>query len=113
LHIKFFILCQYIQVFHQPPLQQLALVVLPSQAVWLQLVVMPFSVLFVGVSILAPLQQVLGFICCLVLVAFGFIVPVSVSFVLCPFRALYIIFKNRKPHQEWQGFYLTNKKEKY
>ncbi len=97
MHIKFFILCQYIQVFHQPPLQHFALVVLQSQVVWLQLAVMPFSVLFVGVSFLGLLHQALGFICCLALVTFGFIAQVSVSFVLCPFRALYNCFKLKNP----------------
>ncbi len=112
LHIKFFILCQYSQVFHQPPLQQFVLVVLQLQALWLQLVVMLFSVLFVGVSFLGLHRQALGFIYCLAPATFGFIVVASVSFVLCPFRALYI-FLNKKPHQDWQGFYLTDKKENF
>ena len=90
-HIKFFLLCQFSTFHSYPPVQQFAIVVPLIWVLQFLLAVMPFSVGFVGVFSLGRLLLVAVFIIWLVVALFGFMPQVSVSFRLCPFRALTIL----------------------
>ena len=87
-HINFYLLCQFSTFLSQPLVQPFAVVVLVSQALQQPFRLLPTSVGFVGVFSLGRLLWVAVFILWLVVASFGCMLRVSVSFRLCPFRAL-------------------------